>query len=164
MNHHTWERNNISGAKRKLMVLVLACLLPTVMIPALSEAQDFFGFRGRITDPSAAIISGAAIKVTEEKSGLTKSTVSNELGEYELRGIFPGTYTMEVETTEFKKYQNKGVIVYGRDVRRVDVKLELGEVSTTVTSKSRDPAFPQIRPRSHTKRPTGRSTALICRT
>src|SRR5438094_6187427 len=133
MNHRTPKGNDISGAQRKLMVLVLACILPTVMIPALHEAQDFSGFRGRITDPSGAVVSGATIKVTEEKSGLTKSTVSNELGEYELRGIFPGTYTMEVELTGFKKYQNKGVIVYGRDVRRVDVKLELGEVATTVT-------------------------------
>jgi hypothetical protein len=117
----------------QLTVCMLTCLFSSLLAPSSTQAQDFSGFRGRITDPSGGAVVGAEIKATEEKSGLTQSTVSNEVGDYELRGILPGTYTIEVVLPGFKKYQNTGVIVYGRDVRRVDIQLELGEVSSTVT-------------------------------
>lgn len=96
-------------------------------------AQEFTGFRGRVTDPSGAIAVGAKITATDEKTGLSVSTISNEAGEYELRGVRPGTFKLEAELTGFKKYQNTGVIVYARNVRRVDIKLDLGEIAETIT-------------------------------
>jgi hypothetical protein len=86
-----------------------------------SRAQDFTGFLGRIIDPSGAPIVGAQIKATEETSGLSNTAVSNELGDFELRGILPGTYTVEVELQGFKKYVNRGVVVNARQPRRLDV-------------------------------------------
>lgn len=108
------------------------CVSSVLMFSTQLAAQDFAGFRGRITDPSNAVVVAAEVKATEEKSGSARTTASNQDGEYELRGILPGTYTIEVSLTGFKKYENKGVIVYARDVRRVDVQLALGEVSSTV--------------------------------
>ena len=59
MNHLTWGKKDRGGARRRLMVLVLACILCTVVISTSSEGQDFAGFRGRIVDPSGAAVSGA---------------------------------------------------------------------------------------------------------
>ena len=131
----------------RLVTFLLAGVLGWLWVPTTVGAQDFTGFRGRVTDPSGAAVVGATIKVqdftsfgvgsgltaVEEKSGMTQSTVSNEVGEYELRGILPGTYTMEVELQGFKKYVNSGVIVYARQPRRVDVQLQLGEVAESIT-------------------------------
>jgi len=123
-----------SGFSRRAL-LALALLLCCLLIPPLADAQDFTGLRGAVTDPSGLPVPAASIKVTQEGSGFTKSTASNELGEYELRGILPGTYTMEVEVRGFKKYINQGVIVYSREVRRVDVQLTIGEFTDSISVK-----------------------------
>src|SRR5215831_12849492 len=68
-------------------------------------AQDTGAFRGKVTDPSGAAVPGPEIRVTDEKLGVTKSTVANEEGDYELGGLTPGTYTIEVELSGFEKYQ-----------------------------------------------------------
>lgn len=111
---------------------LLGSLVVLLLLTTQLEAQDFAGFRGRVTDPSGAVIVGAEIKATDEKTGRVFTATSNQKGEFELRGIMRGTYTIEATQTGFKKFENKGVIVYARDIRRVDVQLELGEVSSTV--------------------------------
>lgn len=96
-------------------------------------AQDFAAFRGVITDPSGAAVPSASVKATEEQLGIVQSTSSNDQGEYEIRGIPAGTYTIEVSAPTFKLFKNTGVLVYARGVRRVDVELEVGAVTSSVT-------------------------------
>src|SRR5438552_3830696 len=119
--------------RKRLVTLGPASFLTlALLLPSLVVAQDYTGFRGKVTDPSGAAVVGATIKATESQYGRTFSTVSNDVGDYELRGVLPGTYTLEVTAASFEKYVNTGVIVYARDVRRVDVKLNVGEVTSTI--------------------------------
>src|SRR5882724_13272691 len=108
-------------------------LLATIGYPLC--AQDFTGFHGRVTDPSGAAAPAVIVKVTEETRGFVNTAKANEVGDYTLQGILPGSYTIEVEMPQFKKYRNMGVIVYARQSRRVDIKLDLGDVVQTVTVK-----------------------------
>ena len=108
-------------------------LLATIEYPLC--AQDFTGFHGRVTDPSGAAAPAIIVKVTEETRGFVNTAKANEVGDYTLQGILPGSYTIEVEMPQFKKYRNMGVIVYARQSRRVDIKLDLGDVVQTVTVK-----------------------------
>ncbi|MFN0165369.1 MAG: carboxypeptidase regulatory-like domain-containing protein [Bryobacteraceae bacterium] len=116
--------------RRDVFLAMLALLALTT---PYANAQDYAGFRGTVTDPSGAAVTGATITATDEKSGRAQKTTSNDAGEYELRGILPGTYTIEATLPSFRKYQNTGVLVYARYVRRVDIKLEVGELTSTVT-------------------------------
>jgi len=118
--------SNPMGCCLRVLILVLTWTVS-------SRAQDFTGFLGRITDPSGAPIVSAQIKATEETSGLSNTAVSNELGDFELRGILPGTYTVEVELQGFKKDVNRGVVFYARQPRRLDVQLEIGEVTQSLS-------------------------------
>ena len=59
--------------------------------------------------------------------------MTTEVGDYELRGLDNGTYTIAVTLPGFKRYVNTGVVVYAGDVRRVDVELEIGEQATEIT-------------------------------
>ena len=101
---------------------------------ALLEAQvQLSGFRGTVTDPSGAAIVNAEVTATNEGSGISRTTVTTEVGDYELRGLDNGTYTIAVTLPGFKRYVNTGVVVYAGDVRRVDVELEIGEQATEIT-------------------------------
>ena len=59
--------------------------------------------------------------------------MTNEVGQYELRGILPDTYTLTAEATGFKRYENTGVIVYSQSPRRVDITMEIGELADAIT-------------------------------
>ena len=101
--------------------------------PVPGLAQDFAGMRGTVVDETGAVVIGVDVTAKEENSGLSYATVTNEVGEYELRGLTPGTYTLMAQLAGFKKYENTGVIVYAYQVRRVDIPLEVGQVEQTVT-------------------------------
>ena len=123
----------MSTSARLTWSLGLVLALGLLVMPTTSEAQDYGGFRGRVTDATGAVMVGVTISATEEEKGLPYSAVTNEVGNFELRGIIPGTYTIEAETTGFKKYTNTGVIVYSAQVRRVDITMEIGELADVIT-------------------------------
>ena len=111
----------------------LIALLGLLVIPTLTVAQDVTGFRGRVVDTTGAVMVGVTITAVNESKGLTYSTATNEVGEYELRGILPDTYTLTAEATGFKRYENTGVIVYSQSPRRVDITMEIGELADAIT-------------------------------
>ena len=111
----------------------LIALLGLLVTPTLTVAQDVTGFRGRVVDTTGAVMVGVTITATSEAKGLTYSTATNEVGEYELRGLLPDTYTLTAEATGFKRYENTGVIVYSQSPRRVDITMEIGELADAIT-------------------------------
>ena len=118
---------------RNFCIMATICALNALIIPQLGQAQDVGGFRGRVTDPAGAAVPGATITVTEQNSNWTRSSETNEVGDYEVRGILPGTYTIQARQPGFREYINRDVVVYARQVRRVDVSLELGDVTESIT-------------------------------
>ena len=114
----------------RLALVGLIGLVTTSLLPAQTQ---FTGLRGNVTDPSDLAVPGADVTATNEETGLVRATISNDLGQYELRGLVGGSYTLQVELTGFKQYINRGVFVYSREVRRVDVGLEVGELAESIT-------------------------------
>ena len=112
---------------------MLAGLIAFILAAPLATAQEYGGFRGRVTDPTGAIVVSADVTATSESTGLGNSTVTNEVGNFELRGLSPGSYTLEVELSGFKKFVNSGLVVYAGQARRIDITLEVGEVADTIT-------------------------------
>ena len=96
-------------------------------------AQEYSGVHGNVEDETGARVTQVEITATEESTGITRSTVSNEVGIYELRGLRPGSYTLTAELAGFKAYTNSNVIAYAGRPRRVDILLEVGDIQDTIT-------------------------------
>lgn len=96
-------------------------------------AQEYSGVHGNVEDATGARVTQVEITATEESTGITRSTVSNEVGIYELRGLRPGSYTLTAELAGFKAYTNSNVITYAGRPRRVDIVLEVGDIQDTIT-------------------------------
>ena len=109
-----------------------ALILSLSSLPLLAQMQ-FTGVRGNVEDETGARVTQVEITATEESTGLTRTTISNELGIYELGGLPPGTYTVSAELAGFKTYANSGIIIYAARPRRVDITLEVGEIQDTIT-------------------------------
>ena len=62
-----------------------------------------------------------------------QTTVSDDRGQYLFAGLFPGTYDLRVELSGFKTYEQKNLALSPNDTRGIDVRLEVGQQTETVT-------------------------------
>ena len=117
------------GALRVVCLAILVLASPG----ALLAQQEYGAIRGSVEDASGGRAVGVKVTITGETTGLIRSVVSNEDGLYQALGILPGTYRVEAELGGFKKYVNSGIIVFATRTRTVDIRLETGEVTETIS-------------------------------
>src|SRR5437764_1371150 len=112
-------------------VLIAVCLL--FMIPAL-QAQELRGkITGRVVDPNGAAVPGANVKVTDVARNKTTDLTTNSEGLFQAPYLLPGTYQVLVEMSGFKKSLQQTVQVAINETRTLDIKLDIGTPSETVT-------------------------------
>ncbi|PYV45928.1 MAG: TonB-dependent receptor, partial [Acidobacteria bacterium] len=87
---------------------------------------------GTVTDETGAVVPKVTVTVTNEKTGIARTAVTNEEGSYQVPALIPGTYKVQVEATGFKKYQRAGNELRVNDSLRVDATLQVGEITQTV--------------------------------
>src|SRR5262245_43758028 len=79
-------------------------LLISVILPIVALAQTGNSMiSGAVKDGSGAAIPGARLKITNEATGVTGETVSNEEGIYRFGSLAPGNYRLEVESQGFDR-------------------------------------------------------------
>ena len=104
-------------------------------VPSIAQ-RTTASIRGTVTDSSGGVIPGADVKVKGEGTGLTRTTVTNAAGVYSFEELPVGTYTVEVSLTGFKSAVQTGILLNVADIRAVDVQLQTGNLSETVTVES----------------------------
>ena len=82
-----------------------ATVLVLLGVAAMLRAQENrASVSGQVTDPTGASVPNAVVKVTNLEQGTTKDTLTNETGRYQVGFLEPGTYTVDIEASGFKKY------------------------------------------------------------
>ena len=112
-----------------------AALAIFLLVPGEARAQqaDAAIFVGTVTDPSDGALPGSVVIATNVATGVTTTAVSNERGQYRTPPVRPGTYEISVELDGFKRFVERGVLVNIGDVRTVNVTLQVGDLSDSVT-------------------------------
>ena len=88
-------------------------------------AQSSSGtLRGRITDPSGAVIPQATVMATTP-DGRSITVVSNSQGIYEFKGLAPGSYTVTTVSKGFATDQEQDVKVVAGQVQQLDIGLQI---------------------------------------
>jgi hypothetical protein len=98
---------------------------------ALSQAVNAT-LVGTITDASGGAVPKAQILITETNTGINKTGVANESGNYIFPDLPPGTYSVTAEHPGFKKETRRDIEVLVNSNTRVDLKLMPGNVSETI--------------------------------
>src|SRR3984893_2532756 len=91
---------------------------------------------GSVTDPAGAPVSGATVTVTHTATNAAVVTRTTESGNYVTPLLTPGKYVLTVEQTGFKKFIREAIELESLDKARVDVRLEIGALSDSVTVNS----------------------------
>ena len=112
--------------------LSLVALVMLLAVPVF--AQKFTStIRGTVTDPTAAAVSGAKVTLKSEATGVSRTMNTNAAGNYSFPDIPVGSYRVEVEIAGFKLAVQSKVVTSVADVRVVDVRLETGAITETVS-------------------------------
>ncbi|HEX4274661.1 MAG TPA: carboxypeptidase regulatory-like domain-containing protein [Bryobacteraceae bacterium] len=116
-----------------------AIFISALLAAAPVWAQTFQGgIRGTIQDTSGAAVSVAKVTLIDEGTGIARSTVSGNGGEYSFTAVNPATYTVSVEKPGFNKLDKKGTIVSTQEFLIVDLKLAVGDVTQSVNVTAED--------------------------
>ncbi len=114
-----------------------AVLVSILLFPASVLAQGSTAtIRGTVQDPTGGVLPGATVTVTNTGTKAVQTTVTDERGGYLLAGLFSGSYDLKVELTGFKTYEQKALSISPADNRGIDIRLEIGAQTETVTVSS----------------------------
>jgi hypothetical protein len=124
--------------RQTLSVLSRAVLLFafTALLPVAASAQFKAGIQGTVADASGAVIAGAKVTLVNKETGRKSEATASSDGFYRFLSLAPGAYKLIVEREGFKKKELESITVSAEGVASVDVAMETGVVSETVTISS----------------------------
>ena len=121
--------------KKYLYLVAVIITLQVCATPAASQSsapptaapQAIAGtLRGQVTDPSGAAIANANVILTPAGASPTPiKTQSNGQGQYELNGLPPGQYTLNVVSPGFAIYENDNVVITANQPMRLNVAMTI---------------------------------------
>ncbi len=88
---------------------------------------------GAIFDPTGAVVGNAPIEAKNLATGVLYSAQGTATGNYTLAELPVGTYEVSVTAPGFKKYVRTGLAIQAAQIYRVDIILEVGSASESVT-------------------------------
>jgi hypothetical protein len=114
------------------IALASGAFLHGFTIPAFGQAVKG-ALLGTITDSSGAAVIGASVTIKETRTNLSFTTKTNEDGNYTFSSIQDGVYSIEASLQGFKKVIQENIQVKVNTTVRVDLTLQIGAVTETVS-------------------------------
>ncbi len=119
-------------------LFVTLCALASVN----AAAQNFQStVVGQITDPNGATVANAVVTITDQATGRTATATTGSDGGFVIPQLPPGTYELSVEATGFRRALKSNVTLETGQTQRVNVQLEAGAITDTVTVTTDAPAL-----------------------
>lgn len=91
---------------------------------------------GTVADSTGKVVPGATVTITNVGTGATRTTTSNESGEYTITELAPGMYTVTVEAQSFSKSVLKDLELNVGSRRTINIELKPGQISEVVEVSS----------------------------
>src|SRR5260370_27458769 len=97
-----------------------------------NSQTTFASITGTVLDSTGAAVPNATVTSTNLATNIKNTAKSNDSGTYTIAQLIEGNYTVRMEAAGFKSLVVENVVLAARDIRRVDARLEVGAVETTV--------------------------------
>jgi hypothetical protein len=102
------------------------------MSGAWAQGGGNVAITGTVTDSTGAVLPNAKVTATQKNTAIARTVLTNGTGEFNITSIPPGTYSVTVEATGFKRYL-QDVVLLADQIRDMDIHLQVGEASQQVT-------------------------------
>jgi len=119
--------------------------LPRALPAILIAAYGFLGLQGllaqsiqstilgTVTDSAGAMVPGATVTVRNEGTNFSQTATTGADGGYRMAGLQTGFYQVTVSAPGFKTFSQTRIDLSSAQIKRIDAKLEVGDVATTMT-------------------------------
>ena len=120
------------STKRASVLLSAALGALLICVPLFSQGS-YGRILGAVTDQTGGVIAGATVTVLDVDRGISRTLTTDDAGEYNAPNLVPGKYTVRAEAKGFKTVERQNVILEVGKEPRVDLSLQPGEQTQTVT-------------------------------
>jgi hypothetical protein len=128
-----FSRIQKSSSVRVFAYLFAIVLLWMTQTPFARAQQDQGAIIGTVTDPTGAAVPNATVEVKDVNTGFTMTRQSNGSGNFSLSPLKIGTYELKISAAGFETALRSGIDVHAQDRLGIDMKLQLGPTTATVT-------------------------------
>jgi hypothetical protein len=125
-----------------IAALILAFLLP----PETLWASPTGSIGGIVRDPSGLPAAGVRLTIVSATTRAQKTAVTDAFGTFEFLQVEPAVWSLQAEANGFKRASIHQVVVQVDRITRIDLSLELGEISQTVEVSTRILLLDQDKP------------------
>src|SRR6266511_3944284 len=116
----------------RLSMSILLFGLLALCSPFALAQQETATITGEVRDANGSVVSKATITVTNVQTNVSIRSETNDQGLYTVPSLKPGPYSITVEKAGFKKSVRSGVTLQVNQVARLDVNMQVGELTTAV--------------------------------
>jgi carboxypeptidase family protein/TonB-dependent receptor-like protein len=132
--------------KRCLFIAIVGCLLLLSCSSLLGQVTATASLQGTVTDKTQAVIGNKAeVTLTNKQTGATRTTKTNDSGEYKFEALPAGIYTIKVTANGFSAAEAKDVEVFVGRTLTQNFTLSPGGVSETVEVTAAAPLIDQTK-------------------
>ncbi len=116
-------------------IRVWNALVVLMIAESLNGQTSLSTIRGTAQDQSGLIVPVVQLTVLHIERGLQRTATVNEAGEFEIPDLASGTYRLTARAPGFSTFVADDIRLESGQIRRVDVVLQIGEVTTQVSVK-----------------------------
>jgi hypothetical protein len=122
------------AALRRISIRLAILAGMAVSIGTPSWAQTVTGsIRGSVVDQTGAVVAEAKVSAQNVNTGVVTTTVSDHSGAYNIQTLPIGTYVVSAKKAGFDTTSERPFPLEIDQIARIDLKLQVGEVSTTIS-------------------------------
>ncbi len=123
--------------QRTVKIASFSCLSAIAIFGALSAWAAITGsISGVVTDPTGAVVPRVTVVATSVSTNVQSTAVTDAKGFYSFPTLKVDTYNVTTSQPGFRDYQQSGVKIDANSAIRIDITMELGAVTNTVSVKS----------------------------
>ena len=128
----------LSEGKAILVTALVAGVVALAVVPGWAQSGTA-SIGGRVTDPQAGLVAGATVTLTNVATALTRTTVTNHAGQYQVSALPPGMYTLTITMAGFRTAKFEKLELRVDLPTRRDVGLAMGELTEEVAVVGESP-------------------------
>jgi len=91
---------------------------------------------GTVSDPTGAVIPGAAVTAHNTDTGIDSATQTNAQGFYNFPALPTGKYEVRIKATGFEEFRETGLVLDVNNALRIDAAMKVGAVNEEVSVTS----------------------------
>jgi hypothetical protein len=131
----------------RMFVASLVVLSLFAPISAFAQTGDA-SLRGYVKDAQGGVLPGVTVTAAGPTLLAPVVAVTDSSGYYRLNNLPPGTFTVSSELTGFSTYKREGILMRAGSTFSLDIEMQVGSLSETVTVSGESPMIETQKPTS----------------